>query len=120
MPEDVEILYSDLGCWVPRAWDTHEGRVTLAGDAAHSMPPNRGQGLNHALNDAYNFVEAVKKVATAQGDRLEVIQAYSDEVAVRGAKETELSRETAFLTLDYSKFTESALMRHGLTRMPDV
>ena len=119
MPNEVEIMYNDLGCWIPEPWDTHGGRLTLAGDAAHSMPPNRGQGLNHAINDAYNFVKTVEKIATGGSNQALAIQAYSDEVAARGAKETELSRETAFLTLDYSKFKDSALMKHGLTRAPE-
>jgi hypothetical protein len=34
IPEDQEIKYSELGVWVPGAWGTQDGRVTLAGDAA--------------------------------------------------------------------------------------
>ena len=93
--------------------------MTLAGDAAHSMPPDRGPGLNHAINDAYNFVAIVKRIDSGGKGQREILEAYSDEVAERGAKETQLSRETAYLTLNYSRFKDSALMRNGMTRSPE-
>ena len=82
------------------------------------MPPNRGQGLNHAINDSLNFVDAVKRIASRQVSREEAMQEYMEEVVARGGKETELSRETAFLTLDYRNFANSAIVKHGLTRAP--
>ncbi|WP_067807286.1 FAD-dependent oxidoreductase [Actinomadura formosensis] len=43
---------------VPRTWGT--GRVTLAGDAAHSMPPARAQGANQALEDAWTLAAVLR------------------------------------------------------------
>lgn len=38
--EDDEVVPLDAGQqWVPYPWKNHDGRVTLAGDAAHSMLP---------------------------------------------------------------------------------
>lgn len=53
IPEDVEILYNDLDFWIPEPWESCGGRTTLAGNAVHSPPPHRGQGLNNALLDAW-------------------------------------------------------------------
>jgi 2-polyprenyl-6-methoxyphenol hydroxylase-like FAD-dependent oxidoreductase len=37
VPDDVEIKRDELKIWHGKKWDNKEGRVTLAGDAAHSM-----------------------------------------------------------------------------------
>ncbi|KAG6366682.1 hypothetical protein INS49_000861 [Diaporthe citri] len=47
--------------WSPdMPWDSRGGCVTLAGDAAHSMVPQRGQGLNNAMKDAANLADAIR------------------------------------------------------------
>jgi 2-polyprenyl-6-methoxyphenol hydroxylase-like FAD-dependent oxidoreductase len=119
IPDNVDIRFYDLSYWVPEHWDTQGGGVVLAGDAAHSMPPNRGQGLNHAINDAYNIVATIKKLDHDEKRKKAMMESYRDEVVERGAKETRLSRDTAFATLDYDKFKESGIMKHGLARSPD-
>ena len=110
----------ELTCWVAEQWDTLNGLATLAGDAAHPMPPFRGQGGNHAVQDAYNFVEMVKKIAQAKEDRIglqrQLIREYSDEVAKRGAEETELSLKNGRFMMGYHDFKESPYMKQGLTR----
>lgn len=84
------------------------------------MPPNRGQGLNHALNDALNFVAAAKKIFLEKADRKEVVDAFNAELVERGSAEVKLSIETAQLTNDYSHFMDSALIKHGLSRSPNA
>lgn len=39
MPDNTKITYDKMAYWVPIPWDNHDGRVTLAGDAAHPMTP---------------------------------------------------------------------------------
>jgi 2-polyprenyl-6-methoxyphenol hydroxylase-like FAD-dependent oxidoreductase len=41
MPDDTNITYDTMAYWVPTPWENHDGRVTLAGDAAHPMTPRK-------------------------------------------------------------------------------
>lgn len=50
----------------------HQGRMVLAGDAAHAMSPQLGQGVNMALLDALALRDAVR----AQGGGAGALQAY--------------------------------------------
>lgn len=52
------------------------GRLFLAGDAAHIVPPTGAKGLNLAVGDVITFANAIKhKVATGSEEKL---QKYSD------------------------------------------
>jgi FAD-dependent urate hydroxylase len=44
---------------VPATWG--KGRITLVGDAAHSMPPTRAQGANQALEDAWFLARTLRE-----------------------------------------------------------
>jgi len=74
------------------------GRVFLAGDAAHLMPPFAGQGLNAGIRDASNIawklVEAVQGGAT---DRL--LDTYEAERRVHGVKMMTLSRRIGVVVM---------------------
>jgi 3-(3-hydroxy-phenyl)propionate hydroxylase len=55
-PEDAELerhsVYTFQACWA-KEW--RRGRILLAGDAAHLMPPFAGQGLGAGVRDAMNL-----------------------------------------------------------------
>lgn len=54
-----------------------EGRVWLAGDAAHLTPPFAGQGMNAGLRDAHNI--AWKAARVANGADPALLRSYMDE-----------------------------------------
>jgi 2-polyprenyl-6-methoxyphenol hydroxylase-like FAD-dependent oxidoreductase len=54
-----------------------EGRVFLAGDAAHIHPPTGGQGLNTGIQDAYNLGWKLAAVLRGAPDKL--LASYEDE-----------------------------------------
>jgi FAD binding domain len=56
--DDVEYQIRSVGHWVRRAVVAdrfQDGRVFLAGDAAHTHPPNGGFGMNTGLGDSENL-----------------------------------------------------------------
>jgi 3-(3-hydroxy-phenyl)propionate hydroxylase len=54
-----------------------EGRVWLAGDAAHLTPPFAGQGMNSGIRDAHNL--AWKAVLVAEGADPAILESYQAE-----------------------------------------
>lgn len=119
IPDDQDLTYDTISYWASKPWDTRGGRVTLAGDAAHPMPPHRGQGLNHAIQDAFNLVKLLGRVAGGEAE-LGEIQECSEEVAKRGAEEVEVSKQNAFMTLDWERLKESPVFKQALNPIHEV
>ncbi|WPH01317.1 putative monooxygenase, protein [Acrodontium crateriforme] len=114
--EDTLPIYA--GCqWSPdMAWDNHNGRVTIAGDAAHSMLPQRGQGLNNAMKDASDLVDAFKIAISGECTLQEAITGYEHEMKPRGSKEVALSYEQAVKARDQSTILDSPIFKLGWKR----
>ena len=101
IPDDTDVTYSSVSYWPTREWNSQGGRVTLAGDSAHPVPPHRGQGLNHGIADAHNFVKAVLDIKDRKKPRTVAIEEYNAELIKRGADEVETSRRNALLVHDF-------------------
>lgn len=56
----------------------HQGRVFLAGDAAHIHSPVGGQGLNTGIQDAYNLMWKLALVHQGRG-RQKLLDSYDEE-----------------------------------------
>ncbi|KAJ5700063.1 hypothetical protein N7536_003076 [Penicillium majusculum] len=99
-------------------WDNRQGRVTLAGDAAHPMTFQRGQGLNHAMKDAYTACKAIESFWNRGDftieDRAAAIQAYEEEMVIRTGEEVRLSEESTVKLHNWSSVMQSPLIKHGL------
>lgn len=122
MPDDSEVWYSKLRNWDPslpnHQWDNRQGRVTLAGDAAHPMTVQRGQGLNHAIWDACTACKAIEAFWN-QGDftieqRANAVQLYEDEMIARTGEEVRLSEENSVKMHDWTKIMQSPTMLKGM------
>lgn len=100
IPDSIKIHPRDPSTWAPTPWHTRGGRITIAGDAAHTLAPHREGGLDHAIADAHSLVETVKGVVAGTRARAEAIPSYSRDVAARGVEAVEASRKMAMLMLD--------------------
>jgi salicylate hydroxylase len=72
-------------------WRTQ--RITLLGDAIHSMTPYRGIGANVALKDAVRLCRALTAANAGQRPLLEALHAYETEMIDYGFRAVRTSRE---------------------------
>ncbi|KAM0545983.1 hypothetical protein ACHAPJ_011095 [Fusarium lateritium] len=122
MPDDTEVWYSKLRNWDPslpeHQWDNNWGRVTLAGDAAHPMTFQRGQGLNHALKDAFTVYKAIGVVWNQEEisaeERKRAIGEYETEMIERTGEEVRLSEKNSFAVHDWAQVMQSPSMKQGM------
>jgi FAD-dependent urate hydroxylase len=88
---------------VPRSWGS--GRITVIGDAAHSMPPTRAQGANQSLEDAWALAAALraatstKTAKTTKTTTEDALRAFERQ---RSAKVSVVSRQAG--SEDYNKY----------------
>lgn len=97
-------------------WDNHDGRATMAGDAAHAMTYQRGQGLNHSINDAAQLTQAIQKFVSGKASRADAIAAYEQEMIARAGGEVRLSTVNTEMLHNWQKVQESPIMQAGMTR----
>ncbi|OAA53862.1 Monooxygenase, FAD-binding protein [Cordyceps fumosorosea ARSEF 2679] len=124
--DDAYVGVNEMKYWVPVGWDNHDGRVTLAGDAAHPMLIYRGQGFQHSITDVENYINALVQLHVAPGDggkgkgkvtgeagRAEVMGAYDDEVVKRGAEAVQQSLCEAEKSLDIGTVKQMLMATKG-------
>lgn len=68
------------------------GRILLAGDAAHVMPPFAGQGLNSGIRDAANLAWKLAAVCSGQADAA-LLDSYEAERREHTAAMTRLANQ---------------------------
>lgn len=128
-----------LGCerlaqWPTVAWDNRQGRITLAGDAAHPMTyrqyaplrdptvslmrtsPDRGQGLSHAIHDAAYLGRVIEEHLVGGKALSEVIEGYEKELVERGHEAVVSSGQNSLMLADWARLRESPMFKMGLTR----
>jgi 3-(3-hydroxy-phenyl)propionate hydroxylase len=84
-----------------------QGRVFLAGDAAHLMPPFAGQGMNGGMKDAVNL--SWKLVSVLRGQAPDsILDTYQVERAPVVRKMVEVSRRLGALIMPTNRITAAA------------
>jgi 2-polyprenyl-6-methoxyphenol hydroxylase-like FAD-dependent oxidoreductase len=111
LPDSTVIHPDRIAIWEPLPVDHHGGLVTLAGDAAHNITFHRGQGLNIALQDAADYVNAMIKVKNGELTLAEAVDEYGKEVLERGLAEFRLSYLNTETVHKWDEFMNSPLMK---------
>lgn len=95
-------------------WDNHGGRVTVAGDAAHAMTYQRGQGLNHSVTDAAKLAEAAKAFVSGKTSQPAAISSYEEEMITRAGGEVRLSAVNTEMLHNWAKVLQSPVLTSGM------
>ncbi|KAF2097816.1 FAD/NAD(P)-binding domain-containing protein [Rhizodiscina lignyota] len=122
LADDHPMWHIFMSDWDPSAegckWDTHDGRVTLAGDAAHSITFQRGQGLNHSLQDVVNLWKEIIACLgpNAYCTQADAIARYEEEMVARTGAETKMCTMNTHMLHDWSKVQQSPVFKRGVAR----
>ena len=136
IPEGTPVYANRVTYWEPFPWDSFGGKLSLAGDAAHPMTlrklsfwsritkklqnspvsTDRGQGLNHAITDASNYVAALRAVNAGEERLEDVIDRYETEMIARRREEVRLSKLNTEMVHDWDRLIRSPLFQMGIKR----
>ncbi|KAF4635777.1 hypothetical protein G7Y89_g2323 [Cudoniella acicularis] len=122
LKEDQEVWYAPMAHWDPSTeghrWDNRSGKVTLAGDAAHPMTFQRGQGLNSSIKDASELASQIIEYLgkNAKKTREEAISAYEKEMKERTGTEVRLSAENTRMVHVWDEVMQSPLITKGFSK----
>ncbi|KAJ5212791.1 uncharacterized protein N7498_004437 [Penicillium cinerascens] len=108
IPAETPVTEIKLGDWECLPWNNYEGRVTLAGDAAHAMTMYRGEAANHGLLDAYHLMEAIEKVYGGVASPQVAIDEFEKEMRVRTSRAVQLSRQACYDAHDWTRLDETS------------
>lgn len=111
--DDIKYPCDRLAQWPTVAWDNREGKVTLAGDAAHPMTYHRGQGLNNAATDAANLCNAINEHVEKGVPMEEVLAKYEKEVVERGHQAVMDNYNNTMMLHDWKRMREAQIHKSG-------
>ncbi|KAL8725154.1 MAG: hypothetical protein Q9166_007529 [cf. Caloplaca sp. 2 TL-2023] len=117
IPEGTQVHKADISYWITEPWDNHQGRLTLTGDAAHPMPPYRGQGLNHCIADIFSLMAQIKQAVKGETTWKSALSHYEGELVPRGSEEVKCSIENGIMLHDWEKVKQSPVFTTGFRPM---
>jgi len=120
LPDDHPVSYHSMSDWDPGAeghqWNNHRGLVTLAGDAAHTMTYQRGQGLNHSITDARKLTDAIQSFIQGESSQDASIADYEKEMVTRAGEEVRLSTKNTAMLHNWEMVMKSPVMTNGMKK----
>lgn len=119
LPDDLAFGVDRTTVWRPNMdWSGYElgGVVTLAGDAAHCMPPHRGQGLNNALQDAAELVVQLSAVGSGEKSLNEAVAMYEKDMKERTLQEIPISIMQAQMVHSYDTLMQAPFFQMGMNK----
>ncbi|KAJ4148686.1 hypothetical protein NW765_017553 [Fusarium oxysporum] len=115
--EDAIIPLDNFSTWKQiQPWHNHNGRVTIAGDAAHPMAPYRAQGLNNALEDAGQYVGAIIRAVNGEEDLESSIGSYDADTYKRGKNDVAVSDAQMYACHQWDALLKSSILADGFTK----
>ena len=117
-PDDLKLQVDRITAWRPTMdWSgACNGQATLAGDAAHTMPPHRAQGLNNALEDAATLVDELAAVKAGTKTIPEALRAYEVKMKERVLQEIPISIKTALFGHNFDKLMQTPAFINGMDK----
>ncbi|KAK4664677.1 uncharacterized protein QC763_507210 [Podospora pseudopauciseta] len=117
VPNGTRAWHARLSYWPTKPWDNHNGKVTLAGDAAHPMTFHRGQGLGNAITDAAEFQTCL---SSSSNNLVEAVAKYEKEMWARGFEAVKVNLENSIALHDWKKVLLSPFYKAGIKRDAEV
>lgn len=108
MGQDFDYTVEDRNLWVRKrtvADRFMDGRVFIAGDAAHAHPPNGGLGMNTGIQDSFDLGWKIAAVLNGWGGA-NLLESYDYERRPASARATEVSLKNFKRLTDDSRDAE--------------
>lgn len=118
LPNDLPVIVDRTTVWRPTVdWSgKFSHRVTIAGDAAHPMPPHRGQGLNNALQDAAVLADELKAVKADRKSLSDAVTAFEKDMKQRTLEEIPISIAQAQMVHSFDTLMNAPFFKHGMQK----